>query len=67
MAQTDAGAVIVADGVALIGTFAFELLEQPLAEMTVIESETLPDGAGEKVMAFVPLPPVMVPLVIDQL
>jgi hypothetical protein len=66
-AQTEAGAVIVADGAVLIGTFALELLEQPFTEMTVMPRVTLPEAAGEKLMAFVPEPPVIVPLVIDQL
>src|SRR5438045_3421369 len=67
LAQTDDGVVIVAVGAALIGTDALELLLQPAEEVTVIASATLPDAPGVKVMAFVPAPPVMVPLVIDQL
>lgn len=66
-AQTDDGAVVVADGAALIGIVAFELLAQPLGAVTVIESATLPVDPGVKVMAFVPAPPVMLPLLIDQL
>src|SRR5437763_10436882 len=45
-AQTDGGAVIVADGAALIGIVAFELLAQPLVAMTVIERTTLPVDPG---------------------
>ena len=66
-AQTDAGAVMVADGAALIGTVAFELLEQPFVEMTVMAIETFPDAPGAKVMAFVPAPLTIVPLVTVQL
>src|SRR5438270_204054 len=51
---------MVAVGAALIGTLALELLEQPLVETTVMESDTVPEAAGVKVMAFVPLPPVVV-------
>ena len=51
----------------MIGTVAFELLEQPFVEMTVMARATVPEAAGVKVMADVPLPPVMEPLVIVQL
>jgi hypothetical protein len=66
-AQTDAGAVMAADGAPVIGSVTVELLLQPAEEVTVIASVTLPLAAGVKVMAFAPLPPVMLPLRIDQL
>src|ERR1051326_4453767 len=61
-AQTAAGAVIVDDGAPVIGIETLELLLQPADEVTVIATVTLPELAGVKVMAFVPAPPVMVPL-----
>jgi len=66
-AQTEAGAVMAADGAPVIGSVAVELLLQPADDVTVIASVTLPLAPGVKVIAFVPLPLVMLPLRIDQL
>jgi len=66
-AQTAGGARIDADGAPLIGIETVELLLQPADEVTVIATVTLPLVPGVNVMAFVPVPPVMVPLRIDQL
>ena len=66
-AQTEGGAVIDADGGLLMRTEAVELLPQPAEEVTAIASVTLPEAPGVKMMALVPAPPVIVPLVIDQL
>jgi len=59
------GAVIVAFGSALTVTLFDPVALQPL-EVTVTPSETGPE-AEVNVIAFVPLPPVIVPFVIVQL
>ena len=65
-AQAMTGAVIVADGAALMVTFVFALPLQPLVFVTVTERVTLPELPAVKVTAFVDWPVVMVPLTIDQ-
>ena len=61
-AQVAVGPVITGDGAALIGMVALEVaLQPPFA--TVTPSETLPEAAAVKVMALVPAPPVIEPLV----
>jgi hypothetical protein len=61
------GAVMAEEGAPLIGIETVELRLQPAGDVTVIATVTLPVAAGVKVMAFVPLPPVMMPFRIDQL
>ena len=61
------GAEMADDGAPLIGIETVELLLQPAVDVTVIATVTFPVVPGVKVMAFVPPPPVMVPLRIDQL
>jgi hypothetical protein len=61
-----AGAVMVADGAALIVTLAEALAPHPAPLSTVIPRETLPEGPGMKAMLRVPAPEVMLPLVIVQ-
>ena len=63
--QIDAGAVIVALGGALMGTVALVLVLHPFA-VTVRLRTTLPDAPAVNVMALVPRPVLMAPLVMDQ-
>jgi hypothetical protein len=63
--QIALGAVIVAFGNGFTVTLAEPVALQPL-EVTVTPSETGPE-AELNVIAFVPLPPVIVPFVIVQL
>jgi len=66
-AQTDDGAVIVQSGGWLMGTVTPVLVqEQPAALVTEIPRVTLPLAPAVKVMELVPSPPVMMPLVMDQ-
>ncbi len=64
LAQTAAGAVIVAEGTGFTVTFADPLAEQPAAVATVTVSCTGPVAAASKVIDAVPVPPVIVPFVI---
>jgi hypothetical protein len=64
-AQIVAVPLDVAVGVGRIVTFCEPLAEQPLCA-TVTFRVTLPDEPASNVIAFVPRPPVIVPLVIDQ-
>ena len=65
-AHTEAGALIVAVGEGLIGTATLPLFVQPAVDVIVMASATLPDEAAVKVIAFVPAPALIVPLVIVQ-
>lgn len=65
--QTDDGAVIVTDGAWLTLTFALPAAVQPLASVMVMLSATEPLPVGANVIAFVPLPLLIVALVALQL
>src|SRR5947208_551336 len=65
-AQVVDGPVIDGAGTALIGMVTLEALLQPPFE-TVTFSVTLPEAPAVKEIAFVPAPPLIVPLVMLQL
>src|ERR1051325_8136568 len=58
---------IVIDGAAVTVTLAERVSTQPFAFVTVACSVNVPTAPAVKVMLFVPVPAVIVPLVIDQL
>jgi hypothetical protein len=66
LGQTDPGAVIVAEGSGLIVIVALPLDVQPDGSVTSTLSAIDPDAPAVIVTAFVPVPAVIVPPVIDQ-
>jgi len=64
LTHTEAGAVIVDDGVGLIGTVAVLLVPQPLLLVAVTDSVTEPLDPAVKVIGLVVVALVIVPLAI---